>query len=159
MFGSQAAPKFGPVKASEVKHLIMFCKDLVSKYREKIGAEYSAPLFTIGECLEKFILLMRDSPTIVPKPVLLQMFAVVFTLCTAWDTAELHVKPKRHLLLHLVSRIETHGNPSFYACWMDETLNKQLAAAGRASHMSVWELRLLRIMDDHRERVSKKPRF
>ena len=159
MFGEPGREKFGPVKASEIKHLIPFCCDLLTRFSTKVGEPRCGHLLVIGECLLEYIMLMRNSPVAVSRADQQQMFDTVLRLCTAWDLAGLHVKPKRHLLLHMVERTGFQGNPSFYQCWMDETLNKVLAAAGRAAHRAVWALRVLRLMEDHRELVAKRPRW
>ena len=132
---------------------------LLTRFSVQIGAPLCDRLMVIGECLQKFISLVRASPVVVSRAVQQQMFDTVLRVCHTRDLAGLHVKPKRHLLLHLVERIEQQGNPSFYSCWMDETLNKVLAAAGRAAHRAVWELRVLRLMEDHRELSAKRPRW
>ena len=50
---------------------------------------------------------------------------------------------KHHQILHLAHRARIHGNPSFYAHWTDESLNKELAAIAHVSYASVWYVRLL----------------
>ena len=39
--------------------------------------------------------------------------------------------PKRHMLLHVLQRMPSLGNPRFYANWCDEGLNKRLKCACR----------------------------
>ena len=128
MFGEPGREKFGPVKASEIKHLLPCCCALLTRFSVQIGAPLCDHLMAIGECLQKFISLVRASPVVVSRAVQQQMFDTVLRLCHTWDLAGLRVKPKRHLLLHLVERIEHQGNPSFYSCWMDETLHTQCVA-------------------------------
>ena len=38
---------------------------------------------------------------------------------------------KRHLMFHLFENLDRFGNPSVYAAWFDETLNRHLKAAAR----------------------------
>ncbi len=52
------------------------------------------------------------------------------------------LKPKHHLVLHLVSRTAKHGNPGYYATFTDEGINKILKLVGQAAHRSVWEVRV-----------------
>jgi hypothetical protein len=45
--------------------------------------------------------------------------------------------PKYHLMFHLLYQSRFHGNPTYYATWLDESLNKTLKAACKhASHMT-----------------------
>ena len=39
--------------------------------------------------------------------------------------------PKHHLIVHLIDLSEFHGNPTLYATWFDESLNKVLKKACR----------------------------
>ena len=95
MFGEPGREKFGPVKASEIKHLIHFCCDLLTQFSTKVGEPRCGHLLVIGECLLEYIMLMRNSPVVVSRADQQHMFDTVLRLCTAWDLAGLHVKPKR----------------------------------------------------------------
>eukprot|EP00969_Alexandrium_andersonii_P263338 11639422-Alexandrium_andersonii.AAC.1 len=46
---------------------------------------------------------------------------------------------KGHALLHMVECTEWHGNPNFYATFVDEGLNAVLSAMAASAHRSVWE--------------------
>ena len=159
MFGNATNEKFGPLKAAEVKHMIPFCLHALGRHAEKIGTTFSAHLVAIGEAFTVLIAVMRESPVILPQTQRQRMFDAVARICHFWDLAGIHAKPKRHLLLHLVERSASQGNPAHYACWMDETLNKTLARVGAAAHRAVWELRILREMEIVRETAAKKPHF
>jgi len=50
---------------------------------------------------------------------------------------------KHHQALHMAHRAKFHGNPSFYANWLDESLNQDLARIANASYAKVWHERLL----------------
>ena len=47
--------------------------------------------------------------------------------------------PKHHLVAHALLRARGHGNPSRYATWVDESLNKTLKAACRATSQFAFE--------------------
>ena len=47
--------------------------------------------------------------------------------------------PKHHLIAHALLRAHDHGNPSRYATWVDESLNKTLKAACRATSQLSFE--------------------
>ena len=159
MFGTSRSEKFGPVKAAEMKHMVPFCLSLLAKFATNLGDAHSAKLTHIGESFQVLIAVMRDNKINVPNLERQKMFDAVARLCHYWDSVGINAKPKRHLLLHLVERTAYQGNPAYYACWMDETLNKTLAAVGQAAHRMVWELRVLREMETVRERAAKKQRW
>jgi hypothetical protein len=56
--------------------------------------------------------------------------------------------PKRHQIIHLITRIDWFGCPKFYATWLSESLNKKLKAACRTtSQITFDESALLRMYD------------
>jgi hypothetical protein len=56
--------------------------------------------------------------------------------------------PKHHLCFHLVANLSRHGNPSFYANWRDESLNRVLKACCRNVSQRTFEASLLLRMRD-----------
>jgi hypothetical protein len=44
--------------------------------------------------------------------------------------------------IHGGSRSADDGNPRILACFLDESINAQLAACGKAAHRSVWHYRV-----------------
>ena len=58
------------------------------------------------------------------------------------DFNELKV-PKRHLMVHLIARIPWYGNPLSYACWVDESLNRQLKSSCRMVSQATFESSIL----------------
>ena len=71
------------------------------------------------------------------------MYDVLLRLYRLWGDTELPKRPKLHQRMHLVDRAPHQGNPSHYATWEDESLNKVLGNLGRQAHRSVWEARIL----------------
>ena len=56
--------------------------------------------------------------------------------------------PKRHLMVHLLSRSAFFGNPRWYAVWRDESLNRELKKSCRVVAQSTFEdLLLLRFRE------------
>ena len=60
-----------------------------------------------------------------------------FAILTA-DIVDMHT-PKRHLFAHIITRLEFHGNPRYYANWMDESLNLLLKATCRFMSQQCFE--------------------
>ena len=58
------------------------------------------------------------------------------------EKAGVAMKPKHHMLGHLVGRTAKHGNPGFYSTFEDESINRVLKQVGHAAHRSVWEARV-----------------
>ena len=59
-------------------------------------------------------------------------------------------------LIAAFSRSWLQGNPTMYACWLDETENKLLSQVSRSCHQMVFEYRAL---DDFAQARKFKPRF
>ena len=55
--------------------------------------------------------------------------------------------PKHHLFVHLLFRTRIYRNPKYYATFLDESLNRQLAAVARSAYAAVWERRIFWSMD------------
>jgi hypothetical protein len=54
--------------------------------------------------------------------------------------------PKHHLLFHLIVNSKYFGNPSAYATWLDESLNKLLKACCRQTSQSTFDRSVLNRM-------------
>jgi hypothetical protein len=63
--------------------------------------------------------------------------------------------PKFHIVFHLIFDISFFGNPSLYATWYDEALNKLLKSTCRQTSQSTFERSVLIRM---RELLSKLKR-
>ena len=57
--------------------------------------------------------------------------------------AGLPLKPKWHLMLHLVARASWSGNPYFHTTFMDEDFNGRLAKLAASAHRVTWHRRVL----------------
>ena len=53
------------------------------------------------------------------------------------------VTPKRHVLSHVLQRLQDHGNPTLAANWFDEALIKVLKATCRQVSQATFEVGLL----------------
>jgi hypothetical protein len=67
--------------------------------------------------------------------------------------------PKHHLLFHLLYKSRFQGNPTQYATWLDESLNKTLKAACKNASVATFESGVLLRMRDllKKSRGAKRP--
>ena len=141
MLGSRALPTLS-AKAVETKDTLPFVLELLVQHADRLGP--TAPhLLQAGQALSKYLLLLDASPTVVPIPVLDNMFACIKRFAQA--IAELPTFPRRyknHALMHMVASTEWHGNPNWYATFVDEGLNSVLSAIAGSAHRRVWEERI-----------------
>ena len=86
------------------------------------------------------------------------MFNIWNRIYRLWQLAGLAKKPKLHATMHMCERARFQGNPTFYATWTDESLNKLLGILGRQAHRTVWEARILANFQQTYERAQKTPR-
>ena len=47
--------------------------------------------------------------------------------------------PKKHITTHMLRELSLHGNPKWYACWLDEGLNRQLKGCCKHIHSANFE--------------------
>ena len=113
----------------------------------------------IGEEFMNFVGLLRNQPFVVPQPAVQAMYDCITRLTKLWVETGLPVRPKLHMLMHLVDRVPHQGNPAYYATWVDEGLNKLLASLGRQAHRSVWEARILTYFEHAQVQKYKRRRF
>ena len=56
--------------------------------------------------------------------------------------------PKHHMMFHLVAKSLEHGNPSYYANWTDEALNRTLKSGCQGVSQRTFETSALLRMRD-----------
>ena len=144
MLGGKPSSKALHTKAAETKGLVGFALDLLKNMRRRFaGTSDIGFLIGAGEALQEYFDLIGDAPRNVPPHTLQRMFDAVKRHIVLSARAGVPLTPKHHLMLHLVSRTAKHGNPSYYATFTDEGINKLLMKVGQAAHRSVWEVRVL----------------
>ena len=92
--------------------------------------------------MQQYVELLDEAPRNVPGATLKKMFDAMKRHVVLAKIAGVPIKPKHHLVLHLVARTGKHGNPRYYATFKDEGINKLLKHVGQAAHRSVWEVRV-----------------
>ena len=66
--------------------------------------------------------------------------------------------PKHNQFVHLLQNMRRFGNPKMYSSFIDESLNKNLAAVARNAHSFVWERRIFQMWDGLIEMAKKRQR-
>jgi hypothetical protein len=157
MLGTSAKRKLS-AKAMETKCLIPFCLELMTTHVAAIGS-VADKYIGIGECFIRLADVLKQEKFVVRPTALQEMYNSTTRLFKLWVLVELHIKPKLHMMMHLVDRTLAQGNPAYYATWVDEGLNKVLASLGRQAHRSVWEARILTYFEHTEDLRQKRRRF
>ena len=143
MLGDKPTSQALGTKAAETKGLLPFVLSLLETHRPHFPPGEIECLIGAGAALLDYIHLIDNSPKIVPPTMLQKMYDAVKKHIALSRLGNVPLKPKAHLLLHMVSRSEAHGNPSEYATFTDESISQILKGIAEAAHRSVWELRIL----------------
>jgi hypothetical protein len=142
MLGTQAKPTLS-TKAAETKHFLPFVLDTLRHFRAQLeGLTTGEALLRTGESLQEYIELLDSSPLVVPDSTIQKMYAALGRFFSLWKLAQLHQRPKFHLMAHVLAGNRYIGNPTSYSTFADESLNRVIANIGRAAHRSVWEVRV-----------------
>lgn len=161
MLGGKPSTPSLRAKAAETKGLVPFVVHLLKKYRNNMMNGKKDLLIGAGEALHKYFELLSPSPLVVPMDTLQTMCDNVKTRIRLSVLAGIPLKPKHHLLLHLVARSAGHGNPTSYATFADEGISRVLKKIGQAAHRSVMEVRVFfhfgHIGDEKRGRKRPNP--
>eukprot|EP00959_Pyramimonas_sp_CCMP1952_P474616 9503767-Pyramimonas_sp.AAC.3 len=59
------------------------------------------------------------------------------------QSANVHMVPKHHMMLHMAEEARHKGNPKFYATWTDETINRFVGNAAASCHRRTLERKSL----------------
>ena len=156
VIGDWSSRKLG-TKAAETWSFLLFLLDKLGAGVGVLG-DVGTKFLTAGRHLEEIVLLWRNAG--------LAFTPVQYQHCfDAWngflrltaDVEELEM-PKRHLFVHLLSKINWFGNPTRYSVWLDEGLNHRLKLACRTVSQSTFETFLLLRMQEllGREGVKRK---
>ena len=144
MLGGRPSSQAQHTKAAETKGLVVFAVDLLKSKRARFTGPDVGFLIGAGEALQDYFDLIGDAPRNVPAPTLQRMYDAIKKHLVLSQRAGVPMKPKHHLVIHLVARTAKHGNPSYYATFTDEGINKLLKKVGHAVFGKVEEARSCR---------------
>lgn len=144
VIGKQTAPVLH-AKAAETGTLVAFVAWLCNEHRAKL--EHGNAWVRAGDALLEYLAITRRAgPQLSPADRQGVMDSALRFLAVR-ERAGIPWIPKMHLMLHLGFQCEQFGNPLYVATWVDEGINRNLAAVCRSSHAAVWHRRVLATMN------------
>jgi hypothetical protein len=149
MLGTQATPQC-KTKAAETFGVMLFLIDQLRTHRERLSDE-SAILLEAGECLATVTNIWNTHGTQIPDDAIQLCFNNYsrYMLLMAPYNINVH---KNHQAFHLLHRIKFQGNPTLYAVWLDESLNKLLKKTCRNTSQYTFNhsvlLRMKRLLNE-----------
>ena len=133
------------LKGAECWSFLLFLRDTLVEAQAHLPTE-AARLSKASDCLIKLVCISKESPCNMPVTAIEDCFS----LYGEFDELTQHIEelliPKRHLIFHMLERLEDFGNPEWYSNWYDEHLNKLLKNACRCVSQATFETSILQNM-------------
>ena len=129
-------------KAAETGTLLEFCTSLVHKHVERLGAAGPA-LVRVGDALVRMKKIMRSSGVRMAPDHCQELIDCAKRALALREAARIPLKPKWHLMLHLLGQAFRKGNPKSYSTFVDESLNGVLAKLAAGCHSLTWHRSVL----------------
>ena len=139
MCGSKKRPEL-KVKAAEARGLLLFVVSLLREHMPRFAelggrAHMKAQLLLAsGDAAIEFENLMTAAPRVLAEDTRLLMWAAYMRHLVLYVRAGGQLRPKHHLMMHLLHATKWLGNPRYYATYKDESLNGVIARIGRSCH-------------------------
>jgi len=140
MIGTKTAPAI-KTKASETWTMVLFLLDEMTTHRCRF-IEKGSKLYEAGDNLRTMINNFNDHGATIPMDKQRGLFEVYSTHVAIMEEYEVFT-PKHHLMFHLLKKIDYQGNPTYYATWLDEGLNKVLKKTCRDTSAMTFEKPIL----------------
>ena len=127
-------------KASEAVWLLGFVVQELGKTRfrwpelpkdRQLEAEF---LLASGQAGLGFEKLLHDAPRVLPWETRRDLFTLFMRHTHLFHRAGGLLKPKHHLMVHMIQRCGVAGNPLTYHTYRDESLNGTIAKIARSCH-------------------------
>jgi hypothetical protein len=133
MLGKEVNPAV-KAKASESRHLLDFCVKLVEVHQHHLEADVGRFLLISGKAAQHVNQIIRESPRVMTVADQQRLLDAYLRHCTTFFRAGGLAVPKHHLMIHCIQRISYLGNPRFYSCYHDESLNGVVVKIARSCH-------------------------
>jgi len=150
MLGSSDAPLF-KAKGAETKCVLPWVISLLEKHMALLPPR-ARMLHTAGTSLMDVIRVQTDGGPVLSGPECARMFASGLEHVRSAFLGGVQAVPKHHAFLHILKLAPRMGNPNMFACWEDESMNRQLASVAAAAYATVWEARII----EHMNNLSRK---
>lgn len=141
MLGTVVAKEL-KTKGAESWGILLFVADTLAGSLHKLKPE-AAELLEGARALIELVTIFDACGAAVPGPERERCLLVWQRFLEISRTMPLVVRPKRHVLAHVLQRLHDHGNPKLVANWHDEALNKVLKAACRQVSQTTFEANVL----------------
>ena len=133
MLGKECNPVVN-CKASESRHLLDFCVGLVEVYQHHLSAEEGRFLLLSGKAAQQVNQIIRESPRLMTAADQQRLMDAYLRHCSTFFRAGGLAVPKHHIMIHCLQRISYLGNPRFYTCYLDESMNGVVVKIARSCH-------------------------
>ena len=150
MLGSSDAPLF-KAKGAETKCVLPWVISLLEKHMALLPPR-ARMLHTAGTSLMDVIRVQTDGGPVLSGPECALMFASGLSHVRSAFLGGVQPVPKHHAFIHILKLAARMGNPKMFACWEDESMNRQLASVAAAAYFTVWEARII----EHMNNLSRK---
>ena len=142
-------------KGAQSRALVLFCRDLLLKHRNKCGIEGEF-LADAGTSLVKYYDVLRREPRCMRVSVKLELLDHCINHLVAYKRAGGHMVPKHHGFVHLTRNIIFSGNPRYTSTYEDESENGIIAGIAERVHRSTFVKCTFERLEVHERLVRRK---
>ena len=134
------------IKAAEARGLLEFCHWLLVRHMHVFQAKggdallMAQYLMHAGASALEFERLMASNPRQMDRDQRLKLWGAYMKHLQLYLRAGGCFMPKHHLLIHMIKRVITRGNPKMYSTYKDESLNGVIARIARSCNRSCFGL-------------------
>ncbi len=121
---------------------MFFCSSCGSPPRvvDKLApSSHGNELMAAGNALERFNKLLLEHGRKVPDDVCDELNQLCVLHCNLLESAHVHILPKHHFFRHMAQLIRRKGNPRYYNCYVDESMNGTIALVCNTTHRARFE--------------------
>ena len=133
MLGKESNPNI-KTKANETLHLLEFAVSLLESHADALEPVTQKFLLASGRAAVKVNEIIRTSPRLMSPETQQRLLDEYVRHCAMYVRAGGTLVPKHHIMLHCIQRCGELGNPRFYSCYRDESLNGVLVKIARSAH-------------------------
>ena len=133
MLGKESNPNMKS-KANETVHLLEFTVALLESHAAALEPVTQRFLLASGRAAVQVNDIIRTSDRVMSVATQQRLLDVYVRHCSMYVRAGGVLVPKHHIMLHCIQRCGELGNPRFYSCYRDESLNGVLVKISRSAH-------------------------
>ena len=133
MLGKEANPLL-KAKASENRHLLDFCVSCLEVHQAVLEPVVCKYLLASGRAAVRVNEIIKEAPQVMAVVDQQRLLDVYLQHCAMFVRAGGWLVAKHHLFIHCIQRIWYLGNPRFYTCYHDESLNGVVVKIARSCH-------------------------